>query len=74
MSFSLYKDFKKCEAATLAKHKEDWQPTSSPTALLVGNYIHSYFESPEAHQAWLDRSEAGTKTNRELMMTKPTKT
>lgn len=74
MSFSLYKDFKKYEAATLAKLKEDWQPTSSPTALLVGNYIHSYFESPEAHQAWLDRSETGTKTNRELMMTKPTKT
>ena len=74
MSFSLYKDFKKCEAATLAKLKEDWHPTSSPTALLVGNYIHSYFESPEAHQAWLDRSETGTKTNRELMMTKPTKT
>ncbi|MGY0268493.1 PD-(D/E)XK nuclease-like domain-containing protein [Limosilactobacillus fermentum] len=74
MSFSLYKDFTKCEAAALAKISEDWQPTSSPTPLLVGNYIHSYFESPEAHQAWLDRSETGAKTNRELMMTKPTKT
>lgn len=73
MSFSLYKDFTKCEAAALAKLNEDWQPTSSPTPLLVGNYIHSYFESPEAHQAWLDRSETGAKTNRELMMTKPTK-
>lgn len=70
MSFSLYKDFTKCEAAALAKISEDWQPTSSPTPLLVGNYIHSYFESPEAHQA----SETGAKTNRELMMTKPTKT
>lgn len=50
MSVSQYKDFMKCEAATLAKMKGDWQPDSDPTALLVGNYVHSYFESPEAHE------------------------
>ncbi|WP_156249822.1 PD-(D/E)XK nuclease-like domain-containing protein [Limosilactobacillus equigenerosi] len=73
LSFSLYKDFMKCEAAALAKLKEDWQPTSNPTPLLVGNYVHSTFESEQAHEKWLNRSELGDKTNRELMMTKPTK-
>lgn len=34
--------------------KEDWQPRSSPAALLVGNYLHSYFESSEAHQAFVE--------------------
>lgn len=75
MSFSLYKDFRKCEAAALAKLKEDWQPTSNPIPLLVGNYIHSYFESPQAHEDWLNEKIPGNdKTNKELMMTRPTKT
>ena len=50
MSVSQYKEFYKCEAAALAKLKQDWQPTSDPKALLVGNYVHSYFESEEAHE------------------------
>lgn len=52
-SVSQYKDFLSCEAAALAKLKEDWQPTSDPRALLVGNYVHSYFESPGAHRDFL---------------------
>lgn len=50
MSVSQYKDFIKCEAAALAKLKGDWEPISDPQALLVGNYVHSYFESKEAHE------------------------
>lgn len=50
MSVSQFKDFMKCEAAALAKLKEKWAPTSNPIALLVGNYVHSYFESDEAHE------------------------
>ncbi len=73
LSFSLFKDFMKCEAAALAKLKENWKPVSNPTPLLVGNYVHSTFESEQAHEDWLNRSEFGEKTNRELMMTKPTK-
>lgn len=53
MSVSQFKDFQKCEAATLAKLKGDWKPTSDPIALLVGNYVHSYFESDEAHQEFI---------------------
>lgn len=56
-SVSQYKDFSRCEAAALAKLKEAWQPTSDPKALLVGNYVHSYFESPEAHSEFLSKNE-----------------
>lgn len=66
MSFSLFKDFEQCEARTLAKLKEDWQPTSSPVPLLVGNYVHSYFESVESHQSFV-------KENHKALMTRPTK-
>lgn len=53
-SVSQYKDFMSCEAAALAKLKDDWQPIRDPKALLVGNYVHSHFESPQAHQSFLD--------------------
>lgn len=43
-----------CEAAELAQLKGEWEPRRDPTALLVGNYLHSYFESPAAHQEFLD--------------------
>lgn len=53
MSVSQYKSFAKCEAETLAELKGDWQPTGNETALLVGNYLHSYFESPESHERFI---------------------
>lgn len=53
MSVSLFKDFMKCEAYALAKMKGEWKEEET-TALLVGNYVHSYFESKEAHQKFLD--------------------
>ncbi|MCI1921948.1 MAG: PD-(D/E)XK nuclease-like domain-containing protein [Liquorilactobacillus nagelii] len=64
MSFSLYKDFKKCEAAALAKLKEDWKPTSNPVPLLVGNYTHSYFESKESHEKFISENESAMLSNR----------
>ena len=54
MSVSLFKDFMQCEAAALAKLKDEWQPERSPVPLLVGNYVHSYFESEESHQKFID--------------------
>lgn len=57
-SVSQYKDFIKCEAAALAKLKEEWEPTSDPKALLVGNYVHSYFESEQAHTAFKEQNQA----------------
>ena len=50
MSVSQYKNFLKCPAAALAKLKGDWQPSSDPIALLVGNYVHSYFEDLTVHE------------------------
>lgn len=65
MSVSLFKDFMQCEAAVLATMKGEWQREET-TALLVGNYVHSYFESKEAHQKFIaDKGSA--------LMTKPNK-
>lgn len=58
MSVSQFKDFMKCEAAALAKLKEEWSPTSNPVALLVGNYVHSYFESEEAHTTFINENRS----------------
>lgn len=57
LSVSQYKDFMTCEAAALAKLKGDWEPVSDPTALLVGNYVHSYFESPEVHEQFKEENK-----------------
>lgn len=53
-STSLFKDFEHCEGAALAKIKGEWKPTSSPEALLVGNYLHSFFESSESHEKFIN--------------------
>lgn len=50
-SVSLFKSFEKCEAATLASVNGEYK-RSSTEALLMGNYVHSYFESEEAHEAF----------------------
>ncbi|MDT2597655.1 PD-(D/E)XK nuclease-like domain-containing protein [Enterococcus dongliensis] len=57
MSVSQYKDFIKCPAAALAKLKGEWQPDSDKKPLLVGNYVHSYFESSAAHEAFKEENK-----------------
>ena len=54
MSVTVFKRFLVCEAEALAELKGTWIPQRDPTALLAGNYLHSYFESPEAHQSFID--------------------
>lgn len=49
-SISQYKRFKECEARALAELRGDWVDERDNTALLVGNYVHSYFESEKAHE------------------------
>ena len=63
MSTSLYKDFRKCEAFALAKLNGEYLAVMDPTALLVGNYVHSYFESETSHSAFIEK-------NKDTMMTK----
>lgn len=54
MSATVFKRFLECEAEALAELKGVWAPERDPTALLAGNYLHSYFESAEAHQCFID--------------------
>jgi len=56
LSVSQFKDFMKCEAAALAKLKGEWDEGISSKALLVGNYVHSYFESKAAHENFLEEN------------------
>lgn len=56
MSVSQFKSFHECEASTLARLKGEWQPEKDKTALLVGNYVHSYFESSEAHEEFIEEN------------------
>lgn len=49
MSCSQFQLFCECEAKAMAKLQKRWVDKPSE-AFLVGNYFHSYFESPEAHQ------------------------
>ena len=57
MSVSQYKDFERCEAAALAKLKEEWKPPMNKEALLVGNYVHSYFEDEQAHEEFKEENK-----------------
>ena len=57
MSVSQYKNFLKCPVAALAKLKGEWEPISDPVALLVGNYVHTYFESPEIHKGFKEENK-----------------
>lgn len=52
-SISQYKRFRECEARALAELEGEWEDQRDNTALLVGNMVHSYFESPEAHKKFM---------------------
>ncbi|WP_306419284.1 PD-(D/E)XK nuclease-like domain-containing protein [Levilactobacillus bambusae] len=51
-----FREFEDCEAAALAQLEGRWNPDSNVEVLLVGNYLHSYFESKEAHQRFLEEN------------------
>ena len=55
-SISQYKRFRECEARALAELEGEWEYQRDNTALLVGNMVHSYFESPEAHKKFMDEN------------------
>lgn len=58
-SISQYKRFRECEARALAELEGEWEDQRDNTALLVGNMVHSYFESQEAHEKFMaDNVEA----------------
>lgn len=49
MSCSQYQAWNECEARELAKLQGRWTDEEKE-AFLVGNYFHTHFESPEAHE------------------------
>lgn len=54
LSNSQFKKFMKCQAKALAIQDGEWTEAQDETPLLLGNYVHSFFESEEAHQKFLD--------------------
>ncbi len=58
MSFSLYKRFKKCEAEAMAYlNGELPEEKETNKNLLVGNYLHTYFESEQAHTDFIEENK-----------------
>lgn len=55
MSNSVYQDFLKCEAKALHELENPVQRAPA-IPLLVGNYVHSYFESPKAHADFIEQN------------------
>ena len=53
MSFSQFKNFLSNPARALADLKGEYAWFSDNKALLIGNFLHSYFESPEAHDKFI---------------------
>ena len=54
LSNSRFKAYMDCEAKAKAIDDKEWTDNRDDTALLVGNYVHSYFESEEAHAKFVD--------------------
>ncbi len=53
-SATWFKKFMSCEAEAVAELNGTWVPDEDDTPLLVGNYVHSYFESPESHKHFIE--------------------
>lgn len=59
LSYSRYKRYKQCQAKAYAVDNGIWVEERDETPLLLGNYVHSYFENPEAHKKFM--TENGNK-------------
>ena len=53
---SRFKRYQQCQAKAFALDSGQWVEERDETPLLLGNYVHSFFESPEAHQQFLDEN------------------
>lgn len=68
LSPTVFKGFVACEAQELAIINDEWKPDNAQ-ALLVGNWLHSYFESDEAHRKFIEenRSAVTTKSGKSFL-------
>ncbi|HFI0293701.1 TPA: PD-(D/E)XK nuclease-like domain-containing protein [Streptococcus suis] len=53
LSNSKMKQYMQCQAKAYAMDNGEWVEERDETPLLLGNYVHSYFESHEAHEQFL---------------------
>lgn len=53
LSYSRYKRYKQCQAKAYAVDNGKWVEERDEIPLLLGNYVHSYFESMEAHENFM---------------------
>ncbi|WP_449453272.1 PD-(D/E)XK nuclease-like domain-containing protein [Streptococcus suis] len=58
MSVSRFKQYLECEAKALALDTGKWVEDRDQKPLIFGNYVHSYFESTEAHQKFLEEHKS----------------
>ena len=58
LSNSRFKQYMKCQAKAYAVDNGEWIEDRDETALLVGNYVHSYFESEKVHDAFVEENKA----------------
>ena len=58
LSNSRFKQYMQCQAKAYAVDNGEWEEDRDETALLVGNYVHSYFESEKVHDAFVEENKA----------------
>lgn len=73
LSCSQYEEFLDCEARAMAKLDGRFVREETE-AFLVGNYFHSYFEGPEAHEAFCKRHFDDIYKTKEVTVKRATKT
>ena len=73
LSCSQYQAFGECEAKAMAKLQGRWIDEPKE-AFLVGNYFHSYFESPQAHEKFCKENFEHIFKTKEEVVQKATKT
>ena len=57
MSATVYKSFLECEAKGVAIMNGSYNPFPNDNALLYGQFLHSYFESKEAHEKYVEENK-----------------
>ena len=57
LSNSRFKQYMQCQAKAYAIDNGEWVEDRDETALLVGNYVHSYFESKEVHDTFVEANK-----------------
>ena len=57
MSATVYKSFLECEAKGVAIMNGSYNPFPNDNALLYGQFVHSAFESKEAHEKYIEENK-----------------